>query len=57
MEAIEQATPITQPIIQWTTWRCPKCNRILARVRLTSGSAVEVKCKHCNQILAIVEAA
>lgn len=33
---------------QWVVWRCPKCNRILARVVLVAGSAVEVKCGNCN---------
>ena len=26
-------------------WRCPNCRRMLAKVRLAPGSAVEVKCK------------
>lgn len=30
------------------TWRCPKCNRILAKLRLTPGSQIEVKCRSCN---------
>jgi phage FluMu protein Com len=30
------------------TWRCPRCSRILAKVRLEPGSEVEVKCGSCN---------
>lgn len=28
-----------------TVWRCWKCGRVLARLRLVPGCAVEVKCK------------
>lgn len=30
------------------TWRCPRCSRILAKLRLAPGSQVEVKCGSCN---------
>jgi phage FluMu protein Com len=30
------------------TWRCPKCGRILAKVRLGEGGRLEVKCRSCN---------
>ncbi len=29
-------------------WRCPKCNRILARHQLAAGSTVEVICRSCG---------
>lgn len=29
--------------------RCPHCGRLLARVRLQPGSAVEVHCRHCRR--------
>ena len=30
-------------------WRCQNCRRILARVSLTPGCVIEVKCG-CNQV-------
>lgn len=32
---------------QLEIWRCHQCRRILAKLSLTKGSVVEVKCK-CN---------
>lgn len=32
-----------------TVWRCSGCGAKLARMLLLPGSAVEVKCGHCNQ--------
>ena len=29
-------------------WRCAKCGRMLAKVRLGAGSQVEIKCHSCN---------
>jgi LSD1 subclass zinc finger protein len=37
------------------TWRCPNCRRILAKVRLASGSTVEVKCHACNALNTLVQ--
>ena len=39
-----------------TTWRCPTCNNMLAKVALTPGARIEVKCSKCNTY-AIREAA
>lgn len=33
--------------------RCSCCRRVLAHVRLTPGSVVEIKCKHCHEVTAI----
>jgi rubrerythrin len=37
-------------------WRCPSCHTILAKVRLSRGSVVEIKCPRCNSF-AVREAA
>lgn len=29
-------------------WRCGKCQRILAKVQLATGSKLEIKCRSCN---------
>lgn len=29
--------------------RCPSCGRLVARVRLVPGSAVETYCRHCKR--------
>lgn len=34
---------------QLETWRCPRCGRILAKLRLAPGSQVVVKCG-CNNV-------
>ncbi len=34
-------------------WRCPKCNRILARHQLAAGSTVEVICRSCGNVVTI----
>ena len=33
-----------------TVWRCPKCSRILAKLRVDDTSYVQVKCGSCNNI-------
>lgn len=40
-------TPRPQPQAL-ETWRCARCSRILAKVRLGAGSHIEVKCGSCN---------
>ncbi len=52
----QTATPTRLEAPQWVVWRCPNCNRILAKVQLSAGSAVEVKCHSCNRV-AVREAA
>jgi hypothetical protein len=48
---IVETVPVVRiPAPQWVVWRCPKCNRILARLLLTAGSAVEIKCSICNTL-------
>jgi len=32
-------------------WRCPKCSTMLARLRLSPGSVVEIKCYRCNALV------
>ncbi len=32
-------------------WRCPKCGALLAKVRLSPGSVVEVKCPRCAALV------
>jgi hypothetical protein len=32
-------------------WRCPGCTRILAKLRLSPGSVVEVKCHSCGALI------
>jgi phage FluMu protein Com len=44
------------PPIRLDAWRCPRCNTILAKMRLTPGSVIEIKCPRCNA-MAIKEAA
>jgi hypothetical protein len=34
-----------------THWRCPKCNTLLAALRLMPGSVVEIKCYRCNALV------
>lgn len=34
-----------------TIWRCPKCGTMLAKLRLTPGSLVEIKCAKCNTLV------
>lgn len=29
-------------------WRCYKCGRIIAKVRLAVGSYVQIRCAHCG---------
>lgn len=36
------------PTVTLETWRCSKCGRILAKVRLGAGGRLEVKCRSCN---------
>jgi LSD1 subclass zinc finger protein len=43
-------TAYAPPTPLLTTWRCPKCGRILAKLHLTRGSVVEVKCGSCNTL-------
>lgn len=31
-------------------WRCQQCQRLLARVSLSAGSSVEIKCRNCNAV-------
>lgn len=37
-----------QPPVALIAWRCPRCNTILAKLRLTTGSVIEIKCPRCN---------
>jgi phage FluMu protein Com len=30
-------------------WRCPNCSRILARLKLGTGSEIEIKCASCGR--------
>lgn len=46
-QPIGEAKPFPPPR-SLDVWRCSKCNRILARVALSPGSAVEIKCSVCN---------
>lgn len=39
---------MVRDFIQWDTWRCAYCRRILAKTILKNGSHVEIKCSHCN---------
>lgn len=32
------------------TWRCWRCARVIARLRLLPGCAVEVRCKSCGAL-------
>jgi hypothetical protein len=29
-------------------WRCPACSRILAKLRLSAGSVIEIRCRSCG---------
>jgi hypothetical protein len=53
---LQSVPPPTQPTPLLIAWRCPKCGRILAKLHLTAGSVVEIKCGSCNN-LAVKEAA
>lgn len=41
---------LIQPEAALREWRCPKCRKLLARLRLAPGSVVEIKCGKCNTI-------
>lgn len=43
-------------IARLVPWRCPSCGGLLARMRLSPGSVVEIKCARCG-VLAAKEAA
>jgi len=42
---IVQSPPALKP------WRCPSCGGMLARMHLTPGSVVEIKCHRCNALV------
>lgn len=33
-----------------TVWRCPKCDHVIAKVRLDDSSYVQIKCLKCGNI-------
>lgn len=41
--AVQQREPLE-------VWRCPKCGRILAKLRMAPGMLVQVKCHACNNL-------
>ena len=52
MSVVEMKLPKPKPPAQGLTeLRCPSCNRLIARVRLVPGAAVEVSCRHCKRWL------
>ena len=32
-------------------WRCPRCNRLLAKVRLSADSVIEIVCERCGAVV------
>ncbi len=46
---LERETTI--PAVGLRPFRCPRCNALLAKLRLTPGSVVEVKCPRCNTLV------
>jgi hypothetical protein len=38
------------PTALLVAWRCPSCNALLAKIHLTAGSVLEIKCARCNTI-------
>lgn len=50
MNVVEmKPTPKPKPPVQLDELRCPSCNRLIARVRLVPGAAVETYCRHCKR--------
>lgn len=44
---VQQRKP--KPPVHLDELRCPSCGRLIARVRLVSGSAIEAHCRHCRK--------
>lgn len=44
----QRPRPMSEQQESLQVWRCPKCGRILAKLRLGPGSTLEVKCHSCN---------
>lgn len=50
MNVVEmKPAPKPKPPVQLDELRCPSCNRLIARVRLVPGAAVETYCRHCKR--------
>lgn len=43
-----ESTP--SPAMSLKVWRCWRCAQVLAKLCITPGSAVEVKCSKCNAL-------
>ncbi len=46
---LERETTI--PVGGLRPFRCPRCNALLAKLRLTPGSVVEIKCGRCSTLV------
>jgi len=44
----EQETTRITITVELRPFRCPRCGTLLAKLRLTAGSVVEIKCSRCN---------
>ena len=45
MVAQQRPCPTDAPVSDLAVWRCWRCGKIIARLRLLTGCAVEIKCK------------
>ncbi len=41
----------TRIITTLTDFRCPRCGSLLCRIKLTTGSSVEIKCPKCKVVI------
>lgn len=47
----EHRRPLPELLLQ--QWRCPKCGRILARLLLSAGSVLEIRCSSCHTVAVV----
>lgn len=38
----------TRPVVVLREWRCPGCGALLAKLVLTPGSVVQIRCGRCK---------
>ncbi len=46
-----EASPPAALLADLRPFRCPRCDTLLARIRLTPGSVVEIKCGRCKALV------